>query len=207
MGQMMNSSVPMRPPENKHCVVISGKMFSGKSTFTQMFIDYMNPILFKRQPIAQDMKQAVHKYYGYTDVEAESLKHLFRNDYQHFGTETIKKNYKQDFHTVTALRNLHPYLLFDDARYPDELETIKANSKLFISIRMEATEETRKKRCEYLYGAAHWEKQNHNHTSETALDNYDQFDYTIYNSSHDEGFLDKVARSTAKEIFDKYFQD
>lgn len=195
--------VPKRP-ENKTAVIIGGRAFSGKSTFGERFQEVM-PVKFSVSPMAKDMKQAIHKYYGLTDEEAALVKDKLRGDYQNFGTQAVRHNYKDDFWVITSLRHPSDHLIFDDVRYPIELNTVREYCDNTFAIWLYADEQTRRKRCDAKYGEGAFDRQDHSHSSETAFPEWPEegWNYYLDNSEHNEDHLLDFADFVAAEICER----
>lgn len=205
--QPFKSLLTPKKPEDKVCVVVSGKMFTGKSTFVKLFkaeCKKFNPMLgFCTQPIAGVLKSLVNTYFGLDANEAELLKDKLRPDYQFVGTEVMKRHYKTDIWTMLALRSPSQMLIFDDARYEDEVETIKQNSRLYCHYKIMAPDSLREARCNEKYGKDAWLTQDLIHSSETGLDNYNSEDFVIVNDGT-EADLQKQAKIYADLFYAQY---
>lgn len=164
------SSLSVKKPDNKVSVIVAGKMFAGKSTFKDVFIQEAakKGIDFKVQPLALELKVLIAKYYGLTLEELEQVKPVIRGDLQRVGTELLRNQYHDNFWTILALRNPAKYLVFDDCRFQSEVHTIEEYSTTAVFVQVEASIEARKLRCEARYGSGFWEKQDQYHTSETS---------------------------------------
>jgi len=104
---------------------------------------------------------------------------------QWWGTE-YRRSQDPDYWTKAWDRKIHQYdlattdILVDDIRFANELETLKADGGLIVKIERPG-----------FNGAG-------NHASETSLDNYTDWDYTLHNDGTLEQFLDKVTALTGQ---------
>jgi hypothetical protein len=194
--------VPKLSDPLKNSIIIGGPMYSGKSTVGKLLMATLTHD-WEIMPLAQTIKELVNLYYGLTADEANAIKEEIRPDYQHFGTETVRNNYKDDFWTIMALRKGGEFLIFDDTRYPNEIEIIKNHSKNVYGVWVEASKEVRKIRCEAKHGVGTFK--NTNHSSEQGFTGEESFwRFRVPNHSDDFGnivkYTDKIACTVEYEI-------
>lgn len=91
---------------------------------------------------------------------------------QKLGTNAVRDNLHQDAWVLTALSGIKDYenIIFCDMRFPNEAEAIKAKGGILIRIEGDPQKQQ---------GDG---TRDDSHPSETALDNYDGFDFIIQNT-------------------------
>lgn len=171
----------MKPLEKtKNVIVIGGKMYAGKSTIGTS-IQQQSDYKWVFSPMAKLLKELVNGYHGLTWDEALAVKEQIRPDYQRFGTEAVRNNFADDFWAVMALRNPSDFLIMDDVRFPNEREVVLKHAKTVTHIWVDTREETRKARCEYLYGLGSYK--NTDHASEKGFTGFESFwDHIVENN-------------------------
>lgn len=161
---------------------ISGKKFSGKDT-----IAHMLGLQYERKQFAGKLKQMTAILLGVPshrldeqEFKATSLGPAWhdltpRIILQRIGTE-IGRNLHEDIWITAAFADLHPLgnYVFTDVRFPNEADAI--DNKGGILIRVERP------------GIISDDQ----HPSETALDNYSNWDYVIVNDGTIQNLADKV---------------
>lgn len=157
-------------------ILISGKSGNGKSTVANLFKKLLenkgNKVLIV--PFAKYLKQYLKEYYGWDGVTKDKE---YRCKAQVLGTDMIRKKlHKPLFHVkricedIEIIRDLFDYVIIDDCRFLNELTyTVSQFPHKTISLRINRLNFKTKLTKEQL-----------EHPSETDLDNYKNFDYTIW---------------------------
>ena len=145
-------------------VVISGKQYSGKDTFAKALLQLMPD--FKRVGIGDAIKIEYGKKKGLTFEEIEKDKHLYRADLIELGNWGRAQD---DEFWLKNLANMNN-IIVPDVRVEAELDFFK-NKGAFL-IRVESSIENRAKRGVLI---------NANDDTETALDNYSEWNFVVQN--------------------------
>lgn len=150
----------------KKIIVISGKQYSGKDTLAKMLLDKLPE--FKRIGIGDSIKIEYAKRNNITFEEIEKNKHLYRNNLIELG------NWGRKISDDFWLKNLVQYdkIIVPDVRVMAELNFFKAQGAFLV--RVEASEDNRKKRGILV---------NKDDATETALDNYKNWNLIVQNNS------------------------
>ncbi len=150
----------------KKIIVISGKQYSGKDTLVKMLLDKLPE--FKRIGIGDSIKIEYAKRNNITFEEIEKNKHLYRNNLIELG------NWGRKISDDFWLKNLVQYdkIIVPDVRVMAELNFFKAQGAFLV--RVEASEDNRKKRGILV---------NKDDATETALDNYKNWNLIVQNNS------------------------
>ena len=162
----------------KNIIVISGKQYSGKDTLAKILLEKLHN--FKRIGIGDAIKIEYGKRNNLTFEEIEKNKHLYRKDLIELGN--WGRSQSNDF----WLKNLIQYdkIIVPDLRVLSELNFFKKQGAFLI--RVESNEINRAKRGILVSS---------NDDTETALDNYQNWNIKIENNSDFETFkqeADKV---------------
>lgn len=162
----------------KNIIVISGKQYSGKDTLAKILLEKLPD--FKRIGIGDAIKIEYGKRNNLTFEEIEKNKHLYRKDLIELGN--WGRSQSNDF----WLKNLIQYdkIIVPDLRVLSELNFFKKQGAFLI--RVESNEINRAKRGILVSS---------NDDTETALDNYQNWNIKIENNSDFETFkqeADKV---------------
>ena len=170
-------------------ILISGKSGSGKDTVAQMMREQLQNSGLRVLTIhyADLVKFYAHQYYDWNGVKDEQGRTLL----QHLGTDTVRKQYPEYWSEavakfISAVDTDFDVALVPDARFPNEIEITKKYNPNNVTVRIER----------YNTDGSPWlnallTEEQHNHPSETSLDNY-AFDYTIINNAKnliDLGFI------------------
>lgn len=147
-------------------IAISGKQYSGKDTVAELLLKYLPD--YKRIGIGDAIKIKLAKQKNISIDEIYKNKHLYRDDLIKLG------NWGRSQDSNYWLNNLLGFdkIIVPDLRVIHELEYFK--SKGAILIRVEASEEARSQRGKIVNGSD---------DTETALDNYKNWDFIIENNS------------------------
>ena len=160
----------------KKIILISGKSGNGKSTVAGLFKELLkkNGKKVLILPFAKYLKQYLKDYYGWDGY----IKNIdYREKAQYIGTDIIRKKlHKPLFHVkricedIEIIGNLFDYIIIDDCRFLNELTyTMSQFPHQTISVRINRLDFNSKLTKEQL-----------EHSSETDLDDYKYFDYTIW---------------------------
>ena len=169
--------------------LVGGKARSGKDTIS----DFMQKELEKsgkkicRLQVGTYIKFYAQKYFGWDGREETKPRELLIT----LGTDIIRNQIDENFHInrliedIKVLSHFFDYFIVSDIRFPVEIEKVKENYSDVVTIKMiresdELTEEQKKNR------------------TETALDNYDNFDYVIDNNKSLEDLELKVKEIIAE---------
>ena len=158
----------------KKIIVISGKQYSGKDTLAKILLEKMPN--FKRIGIGDAIKIEYGKRNNLTFEEIESEKHLYRSDLIDLGNWGRAQD--PDF----WLKNLAGMdkIIVPDVRVEHELDFFKKMGAFLV--RVESSIENRAKRGILT---------NANDSTETALDNYINWNMVIENNSDYQTLVDK----------------
>ncbi len=163
---------------------LSGKQYSGKDTVAKILLEAFTD--FKRIGIGDAIKIEYGKKHGLTFEEIEKNKHLYREDLIALGN--WGRNIHPDYWLKTII-NMEGNLIVPDLRVVHEAQVL-ASSGAYL-IRVDATEEARAKRGTIVSG---------NDDTETALDNYKDWNYIIQNN----GTYEELTISAKNLITDLY---
>jgi len=159
---------------------ISGKIGSGKSTLTNLLIDYfkMYNIDCEEKSFASKLKEItkiITGYGGYTQEE----KNIYLDEYNFTVGEALQKigtSLRNDFHkniwVITTLQSFccDKIFIISDVRYCNEADLIREKGGILIRLEGDPAEVRKNS------------KRDLNHTSETDLDDYPNFDFIFDNS-------------------------
>lgn len=165
-------------------IVISGKQYSGKDTLATILLKKLPD--YKRVGIGDAIKIEYGKQNNLSFEEIEKDKHLYRNDLIALG------NWGRAQDGDYWLKNLAGMdkIIVPDVRVEHELNFFK-NKNAFL-IRVESSVENRSKRGVLV---------NADDDTETALDNYKNWNIVVENNSDYETLLQK-----ADEVLDVYLK-
>ncbi len=151
----------------KKMIVISGKQYSGKDTLAKLLLEDLKE--FKRVGIGDAIKINYAKINNLSFDEIEKNKHLYRGDLIKLG------NWGREQHPdywLNSIIQMDENVIVPDVRVEHEIEVFKAHNAF--TVRVEADLENRSKRATIT---------NADDPTETALDNYCQWDAVIDNNS------------------------
>jgi len=157
----------------ENIIILSGKQFGGKDTVAKILTDKLPS--FHRIGLADAIKLKYSERTGLSIEEIEKNKSKYRPDLIALGNEGRAIDEDYWLNTVIAQKGS---VIVPDVRVPHEIEIFK-NHNAFC-IRVEASAEARAKR-----GVLSRE----NDYTETALDNYDKWDYIIKNEDSYENLV------------------
>lgn len=169
-------------------ILISAKARAGKDV-SAVILKVLLEKADKRVLIihyADYLKFFCKEHLGFTSKEAPGGRELL----QHFGTDVVRKNYQDTWvdMMVALLKGIHTeydYVIIPDVRFPNEIEKIKENFDCITLRIVRSNFETV------------LSKEEQEHVSETALDDY-EFEHVIFNN----GTLDDLGESL--EYFTNY---
>ena len=151
----------------KKIIAISGKQYSGKDTLAKLLLEDLNG--FVRVGIGDAIKIKYAEEKNLTFDEVEKNKHLYRADLINLGNWGRAQD--EDF-WLKSLIEMKENIIVPDIRVVHEIELFKSYSAF--CVRVEASLENRAKRAVIT---------NADDKTETALDDYDKWDFVIDNNS------------------------
>lgn len=159
----------------KKIIVISGKQYSGKDTLAKILLEKLSG--FSRIGIGDAIKIEYGKKRGLTFDEIESQKHLYRADLIELG------NWGRSIDSDYWLKNLADMnnIIVPDVRVEHELDFFKEMGAFLV--RVESSIENRAKRG-VLTSA--------DDNTETALDNYSNWNIVVENNSDYQSLLNQA---------------
>ena len=171
-------------------IMICGKARSGKDTLTDYLIPGLEDEKVCRIQISQYIKYYAMKYFGWDGSEETKPRDLLNK----LGTEIIRNKIDPEFHINRLLQDIEVLSYFfdtfivNDVRFPIEIEKVKEkfDNVTTIKIFRESDELTESQKKE---------------VSETALDDYTEFDFVVDNSGSLED-LELEANKILNEIGD-----
>ena len=171
-------------------IMICGKARSGKDTLTDYLIPGLEDEKVCRIQISQYIKYYAMKYFGWDGSEETKPRDLLNK----LGTEIIRNKIDPEFHINRLLQDIEVLSYFfdtfivNDVRFPIEIEKVKEKFDNVTTIKVfrESDELTESQKKEI---------------SETALDDYTDFDFIVDNSGSLED-LELKANEILNEIGD-----
>ena len=166
--------------------LLCGKARSGKSTSSEIILKYYEDKNIKciKTYIALYLKFYIQKFFGWDGKDETKPRELLQN----LGTDIIRKEMNKNtffidrtIEDIEILSKFNDVFIIDDIRFPLEIQMIKEKFTNVKSIHI--------KRPEFVSELS--EKQL-KHATETALDNYDEYDYKIINDGSIEDLKEKV---------------
>lgn len=165
----------------KKIIAVSGKQYCGKDTLAKLILEKFPN--FRRVGIGDAIKIEYGKQKGLTFEEIEENKHLYRADLIELGNWGRAQSPLYWLHKIIELEY---DVIVPDMRVMKELECFKKENAFLL--RVEASRESRALRGNIT---------NEEDETETALDSYKDWDWTIDNSS---GF--ESLKSNTVALFD-----
>lgn len=162
----------------KHIIILSGKQFCGKDTIAKILLERLQN--FRRIGLADAIKIKYSEKTGLSLTEIETNKSKYRPDLIALGNEGRAIN--PDYWLNTILEQ-EENVIVPDVRVPHEVEKFKENDAF--CIRVEASAKSRSQR-----GILTKEDD----YTETALDNFSNWDYIIKNEGTYEDLQANVDR-------------
>lgn len=169
-------------------IMICGKARSGKDTLADFFIKHLENNKPCKVQIGQYIKYYAMKYFGWDGEEETKPRDLLI----HLGTDIIRNKIDSNFHIDRLIQDLEVLSYFydtfivSDVRFPVEIEKVKAKYDNVITIKIERQSEE-------------LNENQKNNITETALDNFNDYDYEINNNGTLEE-LDSKALDILKEV-------
>ncbi len=171
-------------------IMICGKARSGKDTLTDYLIPGLEGEKVCRIQISQYIKYYAMRYFGWDGLEESKPRDLLNK----LGTEIIRNKIDPEFHINRLLQDIEVLSYFfdtfivNDVRFPIEIEKVKEKFDNVTTIKVfrESDELTESQKKEI---------------SETALDDYTDFDFIVDNSGSLED-LELKANEILNEIGD-----
>lgn len=157
-------------------ITLSGKQFCGKDTVAKVLLDRLPS--FCRIGLADAIKIKYSERTGLSVEEIEKNKSIYRPDLIALGNEG--RAIDPDYWLNTILEK-NTDIIVPDVRMPHEVEKFKENNAF--CIRVEASAEARSKRGKL---------SKENDYTETALDNFANWDYVITNEGSYEDLQAKI---------------
>lgn len=160
----------------KMIILINGKQGAGKTTVSALLEKRYSEKakVFKFAKTIYEISDSVESIFAKKGIalsknQLASLKQIVGTEW---GRNKISENIWADLtkNEVNAFLKEYPdsIAIIDDLRFPNEIDVFK--DQVVVKIRLDAPEEIRKQRAEK------W-REDVNHLSEVALDDYDDFDY------------------------------
>jgi len=182
--------------KNPQIYIIAGKARHGKNAVADIIKEHYQANGKKAIDIAyayyiKQYAQKVSDWDGNEDTKPRSL-------LQAIGTDIIRKQIDYDFFANRMLQDITIYsyfvdaIIISDARYPDEIDTPKGAHPTAISIHVE--------KPDVVSDLSTTQQQ---HLSETGLDNYASYDYSIINDGDLNMLKEKVIK-IIKEVTNGY---
>ena len=174
--------------------MISGKARNGKDTLAKFLKNYLEMRGRKVciMHLSIYLKNMIMNYFGWDGSDEDKP----RSFMQELGTDIIRKKLgKNDYFTkrivedIEILNEYYDTFIISDVRLPFEFEEIKKIYPSTIKINIE--------RINFTNSLTEKEKA---HITETALDDYNDFDYKIINDNLDN--LEKDAKKIVLEVID-----
>lgn len=179
-------------------ILLSGKSASGKDTLATAMRKILENKNYKCITLhfADLVKFYAEKYYNWDGVKDE----YGRTIIQQLGTNKVRAlfpNYWAEAISkfLAVVANDFDYALVPDARFENEIDTIKLYNTNVYTIRIERFNQDKTP----YYNPAFTQEQL-NHPSETSLDDYEDFDYTVENYDSDVLMLDDAANTILADI-------
>ena len=169
-------------------IMICGKARSGKDTLADFLIEDLKDKKPCKVQIGQYIKYYAMKYFGWDGKDETKPRDLFNK----LGTEIIRNKIDPNFHInrlvedIEVLSYFYDTFIVSDVRFPIEIEKVKEkyNNVVTIKVQRDSNELTESQKKE---------------VSETALDNYTDYDYFIDNNGTLEE-LESKAKALLKKI-------
>lgn len=162
---------------------VSGKAEHGKTTFTKILMDEFDKLSIKYVKIAYAdyVKFIAQKYFGWNGIKDEAGRRLL----QWIGTDYVR-SIDPNFWVDTVVRfvkvfgKLYKYILTDDCRFPNEIDTWQDLNYKYLPIRIV--------RPNYISSLT---EEQLKHPSEISLDNY-PFPYYVVAKDYQELFDETI---------------
>ncbi len=169
-------------------IMICGKARSGKDTLADFIINHLENKKPCKVQIGQYIKYYAMKYFGWDGEEETKPRDLLI----HLGTDIIRNKIDQNFHINRLVQDLEVLSYFydtfivSDVRFPVEIEKVKEKYDEVVTIKISRDSEE-------------LNQSQKSNITETALDNYTDYDYVIDNNGTLEE-LEQKAVDIIKEV-------
>ena len=167
--------------------VIGGKASSGKTTFGEYLREELKDYSYKPcvMHITEPLYSYARNYFDWNNNQEKPREFLQKVGYDIIKEKMGKKTFLLDrlFEDIEILNNFFDTFIITDARLAEEFDAIKEKYEDVVAIKLE--------RSNYESNLSEEEK---NHITETALDNYDLYDFKIENTSSIEELEEKVLK-------------
>ena len=166
-------------------IMIGGKARSGKDTFTDFLLEELKEKKACRIQISSYIKYYAMKYFGWDGEEETKPRDLLNK----LATEIIREKIDPDFHInrliqdIEVLSHFYDIFIVSDVRLPSEIEKVKEKFSDVVTVKL-------------LRESDELNESQKTHITETALDNYEGFDYVIDNN----GTLNQLQEKALKLI-------
>lgn len=170
--------------KNPKIFIISGKARSGKDEVATIIKECYHDKKCKKLSYAYYLKQYVKKITGWDGNEETKPRDLL----QSMGIDFLKEKIDKHFLIKRMCEDIHIYsyfydvIIITDARLIDEIEMPKTKFPNAISIRVIRKQDNQLTSVQKA------------HITETGLDNYANFDYTIENNENYDKLVSKVEK-------------
>lgn len=190
---------------NMAVISISGKIGSGKDTIADIIMQYTPYHRWQVKKFAGKLKDIAEILTGVPKINFEDQEFkqqdmgpewgmTYRDLLQKLGTEAMRNGLHKNVWVNALFADFNidedeqiPYWIITDSRFPDELEAVKKHNGITIKVIRDSGN---------TIGTTH--------TSETALDNYTEWDYVIDNTGTLEELKTQVLSILEKESLLKY---
>lgn len=171
--------------KNPIIFILSGKARSGKTTVTNLIIEYYNNQNLKAINLmyAESIKNYAKKITNWNGSDETKP----RTFLQTLGTEIIRNKIDDNFFTRRMIEDIHVYsyfydvIIISDARFKNEIEVPKQNFDKVVLIKIENHNMI-----------SNLTKTEESHISENALNDFNDYNYIINNDSSIEELKTKV---------------
>ena len=190
---------------NMAVISISGKIGSGKDTIADIIMQYTPYHRWQVKKFAGKLKDIAEILTGVPKINFEDQEFkqqdmgpewgmTYRDLLQKLGTEAMRNGLHKNVWVNALFADFNidedeqvSYWIITDSRFPDELEAVKKHNGITIKVIRDSGN---------TIGTTH--------TSETALDNYTEWDYVIDNTGTLEELKTRVLSILEKESLLKY---
>lgn len=179
----------------------------GKDTGADHVVDFLvqrHKCSARRDFFARSLKEGIGKYvfglnedqlYGELKTAIDDFWNLTPRDIlQRSGTEAMRDTFGPDIWVKTVLRRIHQdpktHVVISDVRFPNEAQAIREWGGVLIKV---------KRDIDFLAGVDE-------HASETALDDWHDWDYIVDNNDTIEEYFSKLDQITTQIVRDSYAQ-
>lgn len=159
-------------------IVLSGKAGSGKSSVAKLINKYKKCIILSYASYIKEVAKNVLSWDGKEESKPRDFLQQFGSVIKQIDSNLLINRVVEDIKIYSYFYDL---IVISDARFESEIETIKTNFKNVYSIN--------------IYGRDNnLNDKQKNHITETALDNYDKYDYILKNDVELEKNIIKILK-------------